>query len=246
MVELAPIIFIKFVHQVMLYWMTKGNLITTGSRNEILEHLTNAEYGTHSILVYPNIETLREAYSRYAKKQLEDNNEIVLILPYYETANKVRKTLSGGFVSLLEEGNGKDADANDTNGNVIIGVGKYEKEGSLIIMDSVKGYFGSDNNYDDNNNDLMGLVKQLVKKAESLGKNGVSVIADLGSFYHYHHNSKTADKLVEYELSLPSSYDGMKLKGFCIYHKEDLDKRFTEEEKQKLQDHHGKALMIVN
>jgi hypothetical protein len=203
-------------------------------------------------LYYPNIETLREAYSRYAKKQLEDNNEIVLILPYYETANKVRKTLSGGFVSLLEEGNGNDgssADADDTNNsnNNIIDVGKYEKEGSLIIMDSTKGYFDSENNYDDNNNnDLMGLVKQLVKKAESLGKNGVSVIADLGSFYHYHHNSKTADKLVEYELSLPPSYDGMKLKGFCIYHKADFGERFTDEQKQKLVDHHGKALVIAN
>ena len=41
----------------------------------------------------------------------------------------------------------------------------------------------------------------------------------------YHHNSKTADKLVEYELSLPSSYDVMNLKGFCIYHKEDFNKR---------------------
>lgn len=224
--------------------MTKRNLITTGSHNEILEHLTNAEYGTHSILVYPNIETLREAYSRYAKKQLEDNNEIVLILPYYETANKVRKTLSGGFVSLLEEGNGKGADANDTNNsNSIIDVGKHEKEGSLIIMDSLKGYFGSDNNY--NNTDLTEFVKQLVKKAESLGKKGVSVIADLGSFYHYHH-SKTADKLVEYELSLPSKFDGMKLKAFCIYHKDDLDKRFTEEQKEKLLDHHAKALMIAN
>jgi hypothetical protein len=224
--------------------MTKRNLITTGSHNEILEHLTNAEYGTHSILVYPNIETLREAYSRYAKKQLEDNNEIVLILPYYETANKVRKTLSGGFVSLLEEGNGKGADANDTNNsNSIIDVGKHEKEGSLIIMDSLKGYFGSDNNY--NNTDLTEFVKQLVKKAESLGKKGVSVIADLGSFYHYHH-SKTADKLVEYELSLPSKFDGMKLKAFCIYHKDDLDKRFTEEQKEKLLDHHAKALKIAN
>jgi hypothetical protein len=228
----------------MLYWMTKRNLITIGSHNEILEHLTNAEYGTHSILVYPNIETLREAYSRYAKKQLEDNNEIVLILPYYETANKVRKTLSGGFVSLLEEGNGKGADANDTNNsNSIIDVGKHEKEGSLIIMDSLKGYFGSDNNY--NNTDLTEFVKQLVKKAESLGKKGVSVIADLGSFYHYHH-SKTADKLVEYELSLPSKFDGMKLKAFCIYHNDDLDKRFTEEQKEKLLDHHAKALMIAN
>jgi hypothetical protein len=217
------------------------NLIT-GPNNEILEHLNQAEYGTHSILVYPNIETLRETYSKYVKRQLEDNNEIVLILPYYETANKVRKTLSEGFVNNIADGNGNDA--NDTNTNSLIDVGKYEKEGSLIIMDSVKGYFGSDNNY--NNTYLTEFVKQLVKKAESLGKKGVSVLADLGSFYHYHHNSTTADRLVEYELSLPSSYDGMKLKGFCIYHKEDLDKRFTEEQKQKLLDHHSKALMIVN
>jgi hypothetical protein len=62
----------------------------------------------------------------------------------------------------------------------------------------------------------------------------------------YHHNSKTADKLVEYELSLPSSYDVMNLKGFYIYHKEDFNKRFTEEQKQNLQDHHSKALMIAN
>jgi hypothetical protein len=223
----------------------KENLIT-GSNNEILDHLFHAEYGTHSILVYPNIETLRETYSRYVKMQLEDNNEIVLILPYYETANNVRKILSEGFVSNIADGNDSVvvAAVNGTKNNSIIDVARHEKEGSLIIMDSVKGYFGSGN--DDDDTDLMAFVKQLVKKAESSGKNGVSVIADLGSFYHYHHNSKTADKLFEYELSLPSSYDGMKLKGFCIYHKQDLDKRFTEEQKQKLRDHHGKALMIVN
>ena len=62
----------------------------------------------------------------------------------------------------------------------------------------------------------------------------------------YHHNSKTADKLVEYELCLPSSYDVMNLKGFCIYHKEDFERRFIEEQRQNLQDHHSKALMIAN
>ena len=225
----------------------KENLIT-GSNNEILDHLFHAEYGTHSILVYPDIETLRETYSRYVKMQLKDNNEIVLILPYYETANNVRKILSEGFVNNIADSNDSVvlAAVNGTKNNSIIDVARHEKGGSLIIMDSVKGYFGLGNDHDDGNTDLMTFVKQLVKKAESSGKNGVSVIADLGSFYHYHHNSKTADKLFEYELSLPSSYDGMKLKGFCIYHKQDLDKRFTEEQKQKLRDHHGKALMIVN
>ena len=154
----------------------KENLIT-GSNNEILDHLFHAEYGTHSILVYPNIETLRETYSRYVKMQLEDNNEIVLILPYYETANNVRKILSEGFVNNIADGNDSVvvvAAVNGTKNNSIIDVEKYEKEGSLIIMDSVRGYFGSGNDHDDddddNNTDLMAFVKQLVKKAESTSR----------------------------------------------------------------------------
>jgi len=41
--------FIKFVYQVTLYQIMKENLIT-GSDNEILDHLINAD-------VYPDIET---------------------------------------------------------------------------------------------------------------------------------------------------------------------------------------------
>jgi hypothetical protein len=219
----------------------KEDLIT-GSYNDILDHLTHAEYGTHSILVYPNIETLRETYSRYVKMQLEDNNEIVVILPYYETTNNVRKTLSNS--DFVNRGEAAISDSNNSNGSRIIDVRKYEKEGSLMIVDSVKGYFGSDSNYEGEDR-LMSFFKQLVKKAESSGKNGVSVIADLGSFYHYQSNNAT-EKLFEHELSLPSTYEGMKFKGFCAYHKADFDRRFTEEQKQKLLDHHSKALMIAN
>lgn len=221
--------------------MIKENLII-GSDNEILEHLTNAEYGTHSILVYPNIETLRETYTRYVKRQLEDNNEIVLILPYYETADKVRKTLSNS--DFVNRGEAANSDSNNSNGSSIIDIRKYEKEGSLMIMDSVKGYFGSDSNYEGKDR-LMSFFKQLVKKAESLGKNGVSVIADLGSFYH-HQSINATEKLFEHELSLPSKYEGMKFRGFCAYHKADFDRRFTEDQKQKLRDHHDKALMIAS
>jgi MEDS: MEthanogen/methylotroph, DcmR Sensory domain len=221
--------------------MMKENLIT-GSNNEILDHLTHIEYGTHSILVYPNRETLRETYSRYVKRQLEDSNEIVVILPYYETADKVRKTLSNS--DFINRGEAANSDSNNSNGNSIIDVRKYEKEGSLMIMDSVKGYFGSDSNYEGKDR-LMLFFRQLVKKAENLGKNGVSVIADLGSFYH-HQSINATEKLFEHELSLPTKYEGMKFKGFCAYHKADFDRRFTEDQKQKLLDHHSKALMIAN
>ena len=89
--------------------------------NDALEQINQVEYGAHYIIIYPDLTTLRELYSNYICKQIEDNNEIVLINPFYETTDSVRQVLSG------------------------IDVSKYEKEKSLIIMDSLKEYFGQQN-----------------------------------------------------------------------------------------------------
>ena len=195
------------------------NLISDNS-NDVLKQLRQAEFGAHYIIVYHDMITLRQIYSSYIKAQLEDNNEIVLMLPYYETTKMVRRILSG----------------ENNNSGSIIDVGKYEKEGSLVIIDSVKAYFGSDI-------DLMSFVEKLAKEAQSSGKNGISVIADLASFYYYNQ----VDRLIDYEMSLPTKYDDkMKLKGFCLYHQEDFDKRLSKEQKQKLLEHHGKHLIVVN
>ena len=196
------------------------NLISDNS-NDVLKQLRQAEFGAHYIIVYHDMITLRQIYSSYIKAQLEDNNEIVLMLPYYETTKMVRRILSG----------------ENNNSGSIIDVGKYEKEGSLVIIDSVKAYFGSDI-------DLMSFVEKLAKEAQSSGKNGISVIADLASFYYYNQ----VDKLIEYEMSLPAEYDddNIKLKGFCLYHQEDFDKRLSKEQKQKLFEHHSKNIMLVN
>jgi MEDS: MEthanogen/methylotroph, DcmR Sensory domain len=217
----------------------KQNLITC-SRNDFLEHINKAEYGAHYLLIHPELRTLRKIYSRYVKKQLEEENEIVLIVSYYETADSVRQILSSPTGNLQN--------------NNSIDVRKYENEGSLIIMDSLKAYFGldsDDDNHDaDDKNDnvrpnkdiIITFLKQLIEKAESSGKNGVSVFADIASFYHY---NNSVDKLVEYELSLPRKYHGMKMKGFCVYHKADFEKRLTEEQRQKLLTHHGKGLLLT-
>ncbi len=178
-----------------------------------------SEYGVHSLVVYHDMSTLRRIYSYYAKMQLEDNNGIVLILPYYETTEMVRSVLSG----------------ENNNKSNLIDVRKYEKQGSLMIIDSVKAYFRS-------NIDLMSFLARLAKQAQTSGKKGISVIADLASFYHFNR----IDKLIEYEISLPTKYDDkMKLKGFCFYHQEDFDRRLTEQQKQILLEHHGKNLMLV-
>jgi MEDS: MEthanogen/methylotroph, DcmR Sensory domain len=179
-----------------------------------------SEYDVHCLVVYPDMNTLRRIYSYYTKMQLEDNNEIVLIVPYYETTEMVRSVLSG---------------ENKNNQSNIIDVRKYEKQGSLMIIDSVKAYFHSDK-------DLMSFLARLAKQAQFSGKNGISVIADLASFYY----NDQSDKLIEYEMSLPTKYDdNMKLKGFCFYHQVDFDRRLTEQQKQTLLEHHGKNLMVV-
>lgn len=191
-----------------------------GNSNEVLKQLRQAEYGAHYIIVYHDMMTLRQIYAGYIKTQLEDNNELVLILPYYETTETVRSILS---------------ENNSSNGGSVFDVSKYEKEGSLMIIDSAEAYFASDT-------DFLSFIEKLTKQAQSSGKNGISVIADLASFSYFNR----IDKLIEYEMSLPTKYDdNMKLKGFCFYHQEDFDRRLTEQQKQMLLEHHGKNLTVV-
>jgi hypothetical protein len=181
--------------------------------NGALDEINQAKYGTHYMIIYPDLDTLRDLYSNYAHKQIQENNGIVLINPFYETTDSVRQVLSEKF--------------NDGISNI----SKYEKEESLMIADALEEYLGDQ--------PLIYLKKSLASYAE-MGKNGVSVLADLGA---YSHRSKHYD-LVNYELSLPTKYD-VQMKGFCLYHQKDFDK-FLEEQKQKLIEHHDKALEIIH
>ncbi len=70
------------------------------------------------MIIYEDLYTLREIYASFSKKALEQNNEIMLIVTTYETPDTVRKMLS----------------------EYEINVKKYESIGSLVIIDSVKGY----------------------------------------------------------------------------------------------------------
>ena len=88
--------------------------------NDALSQINQAEYGAHYIITYPELYTLRELYSNYVKKQIGENNEMVLINPFYETTESVRQILSKNGVN----------------------VSKYEKEKVLVIIDSLKEYFG--------------------------------------------------------------------------------------------------------
>jgi hypothetical protein len=192
---------------------TDGENTFRGHAVEVSEELRKSEMGAHTLLLYPDLSTLRELYSFYARSALGDS-EIFLILPYFETVDNVKRILS-------------EDSAN-------IDVRKYEKEQSLLIMDSLKGYFGLQE----------GLIPFLVQTADFAKKSGksLSVLSDMGSFFH---NDKK-DDLLQYEMALPSKYEKMNLKGFCAYHQRDFDKRFSEKERQDLITHHGRTLTLVS
>jgi hypothetical protein len=167
--------------------------ILSGDAIATAQELHKSEFGAHFLVIYHDVATLREMYSHYIKAALK-NNEIVVILPFYETVNNVRCILS--------------------EDSACIDVRKYEKEQSLLIIDSLKGYFGSQDG-------LIPFVKKIVQFAKASGRDGVSVIGDMGPFFFYEKN----DGLLHYEMTLPTKFEGINLKGLCIYHKQDFDKR---------------------
>ena len=129
--------------------MNKDNEMT-GTTSDIINGIDKIEYREHVVLIYPNLYALREIYSHYCNIALK-NNELVLILTYYQTAECIRLTL-------------KELD---------IDVEKYEKENDLIIIqDSIETHSG----YIE---DFLSLLKTLDKQQEKRGKKGLSVIADM-------------------------------------------------------------------
>ena len=188
------------------------NLTINCDINDALYHMNEAKYGAHYIIIYPNLETMKQLYAGYINKHIQENNEIVLVNPFYETTESIRQLLS--------------------ERNPDLDVSKYEKEKSLIIIDSLEEYFGKPL-------DGMPFKRSLAKHAKKIGKNGLSILGDIGA---YPYKSKSQD-LVDYESSLPTKFD-LPMKGFCLYHQKDFD-TFSHEQKRKLNDHHGKVLNII-
>jgi hypothetical protein len=189
------------------------NTEITGTSSEIVEQLTTITSGDHIMLIYPDIYSFKEIYSRYCKTALE-NNEIVLLLTYYETIDNVRQSLKE--IGLDTE--------------------KYEKEKALmIVQDITSTYFGSAD-------DFIFFIKIFDKRQEKRGKNGISVFADMGVFFHHQQNDKK-NTVVEFERSLGSKLD-IRLKRFCSYHKKDFD-RFEESEKRELLEAHHLRINVL-
>jgi hypothetical protein len=179
--------------------------------------------------------------SKTILQQLQDTEHgehNILIYPDLKTLNEV---ISKHYKEALENRNELGlfvtyyqsiAEVRKVLGREGVDVAKYEQEGSLVLYDSVKGYQTSEGVYS-----IMALINMLFERVKRLGKSGIFGMADMGSFFLL----QRIEELLSYELSLPSMWDKMKLRSFCIYHEGDFS-RMTEEERQALIDHHYKYI----
>jgi hypothetical protein len=82
----------------------------------------------------------------------------------------------------------------------------------------------------------MNSKKKLLEHASRNGMDGLVVIADMGPYFF----KVKYNKLVEYELSLPSSF-GTSMSGLCIYHQLDFN-RLSGEQRLELAEAHSLTL----
>jgi hypothetical protein len=194
--------------------------------------------GENSILVYPDTQTFRQIYTKYLKDQLaaareqenkennnnnnssRDSNEqsksrIILIAPFYETADSVKHQLSAFGVENVQ--------------------GLIDS-GSLVIADSFHSFFPDSNG-------MKKLIDSLSQRARKEGRAGVTAIVDMGFFFLFGGDSKAAD-LISYEASLaPKTQDG-NVKGVSCYHWGNYE-TLTERDKELLTQGQKKKLLEI-
>jgi hypothetical protein len=59
--------------------------------------ISECDYGLHCLVIYSVLSMLRKFYSQYIPKQINDKEEIIQIMPFYETDESVRQVLYKGY-----------------------------------------------------------------------------------------------------------------------------------------------------
>jgi len=141
--------------------------------------LANFHFGEHNVILYSSISELRQLLIEYCRISFKSSNEILLILTYYNSIENILKTL-------------KDIDNKSESRQI---------DGSLVIRESAKVYF----NLADELVDIMIMIRMLLQRKRKLGKDGLTVISDMGIFFH---RKRIVDLIAhETNLSLGSTDD---------------------------------------
>jgi hypothetical protein len=198
--------------------------------HHVLNSLLSTGIGTHTVLVYPDLKTIREVYTNYVSANGKKKSELFVILPYYETVENVRNNI-------------------ESNKNTPISRNESNVNHSLIIRDC-RDILGKDINQSNNFSlksdtavrNIVNFLNEMVIYAQKIGKNAVSVWIDTGAFQeyeNYHH------PLFTYEKSLPLVLKNTMIKQFCLYHQKDFEIRLNKLEESQVLDVHDSRYMLL-
>jgi hypothetical protein len=183
----------------------------------ILKHIKNSNYGDHNLVMYPHLEQLEEFYIECCKDSILDRNEIFVLVTHYQHVSAVGKKM------YLLAG---------------IDTARYEKDGTLLILDSEMAYQPSveqNGRY----NIIIILTRLLMKHAQERDKKGITLLSDLGTFFLH---KRIAD-LISHEVSVPRRIDA-NIRSFCCYHKDDFSV-LQEEQRKRILLHHSNNLILA-
>ena len=174
--------------------------------------------GENSIIIYPNLQTFRQIYTKYVKDQLakEDENNskrnepslprIMLIATFYETTDSVKHHLSAAGLQNIQS---------------------LIDNGSLVIVDAFSSYYPDVDG-------MKKLVASLSDRARKEGIDGVTAIVDMGFFFLFGGDGR-ATELINYEASLAPTTEGGNVKGFSCYHGGNYDTLKDDQKKELAQ-----------
>lgn len=90
-----------------------------------------------------------------------------------------------------------------------ISVKKYRKNGSILTIRSTEKFFGS-------GADFLGFLDIIEKQIHSMGKNGISIITEMGSL------KGDIKEVIDYEMFITSTSDIKPASLSCVYHARDF------------------------
>ena len=179
-----------------------------------------AREGENGILVYPNLQSFCQIYTRYAKDQLiprevggeeeeeqdsnKSNSSSSSRLNKEQSTNSSRITLIAPFYESIE------SVKHELSAVGVQNIQRLIDEGSLVIVDAFSCYYPDING-------MKKLVASLSDRAIKEGRDGVSTIIDMGFFFLFGGDGK-ATELINYEASLAPKTEGGNVRGLSCYH----------------------------
>jgi hypothetical protein len=135
--------------------MVSKEKLVDANLKSIVQLVCDCDYGEHSVVIYPDLDSFKEIYTRLTKTRIQNYNDRVILLPHYETVKSVEQSLMELDVKAKEE----------------------IARGALEIIDSYHAFFDPEQTF-------LQVVSAALNDAVRGGKSGAIIIADMGSFYH--------------------------------------------------------------